>query len=723
MTMARGALRWLVRLAPVLVVSAALAQQTPVFPGMEGFGAGTTGGAGGREIHVTTLAPDGPGSLREAIATEGPRIVKFDVAGTIELRGNALVVGWPFRPTWMEKTRAGEDPGHNPYSDLTIDGASASPPGITISGRMVIGYGAGNIILRHLRIRENGYSARSAADCICIISGCYNIMVDHCSLTWARDEVVNPWGLCGDITFQWCIFEGYGPHGFGPLNGAGSDRITIHHCLFAHNMGRNPLITGNVGRLETEFPNPNPIIDVRNNLIYGWFNVGGTALDNAAFVNLVGNRYLPGPNTDPTRICITVGGDAKAWLRGNISPNRPDDSYDEWADAGHHARDEQGVYQGIPGPWEHGLRADEAFPAPPITEQPADVAADLVRTQVGAWPRDPIDAGIIRTVLDGTGWAGCNNTRPEDYSNARPTARIIVAGVGRRLTFQGVGKDPDGEIALWSWDFGDGAVAIGPEHEYAAPGEYQVTLYGMDSRGMTSDSRATVTVAEDGPPVLTAEERLDWEDFPPPPPHEDHPWVTVEAPSVATEGFPADDAWETAPRLAPFIMQQDCKLVPEGDVDARVLHDGEWLYLRLDSLAPNAEGIRQGQLSDRPGPERWFYQGLEICVAPQWGREPWFQFVVNTNGEVRAARGFDLTWAPEPNWSAQSRVEGDRWILQIAIPLAAIEVTGDSCALKLARYRDKDEILIWPALGPGDAAGYWCRQTPEPDGYALVKLQ
>lgn len=716
-------LRTLSSLVPIALIAAIPACAQPAFPGAEGFGATATGGQGGRELWVTTLDPSGPGSLREAVDAEGPRIVKFALSGTVELREQTLRIGWPFRERVKAAQQAGHDAGPSPQSNLTIDGSSAPPPGITISGTVLIGYNTSNVILRHLRIRDNGYVGRSGSDCICIIDGCYRIMVDHCSLTWSRDEVVNPWGRCGDITFQWCIFQGYGPHGFGPLNGAGSDRITMHHCLFAHNMGRNPLITGNVGRLDTPFPNPNPIIDVRNNLIYGWFNVGGTALDNAAYVNLVRNLYLPGPNTDPTRICVMVQGDAKAHLQGNISPNRPDDTHDEWADAGHHARNDQGAYQGIPGPWEHGLRADEPFPAAPVVTQPADVAADLIRTQVGAWPRDPIDAGIIRTVLDGTGWAGVKNTRPEDYSNARPNARITVTGEGRRLTFKGAGEDPDGNIAHWSWDFGDGAVAIGPEHEYAAPGTYQVTLFAMDDMGITSATKATVTVAEEGPPVLTAEEALDWEDFPPPPPHEDHAWVTVEVPRIAPpEGFPEAEAWEGAARLSPFLMQMGWKPIPDEEIDARVLHDGARLYVRVDSLTPAAAQVRQGEWTGAVGAERWFYQCLEMCLAPQWGAEPWFQFVVNTNGETRDARGFDLSWTPDPPWTVRSSVEGDRWVLEMAVPLAAIGSDGRSCALKLARYRDKDEILIWPPLGATDAQ-QWCRQTPEPDGYAQLELQ
>src|SRR4051794_40420399 len=53
------------------------------FPGAEGWGASSEGGRGGRVIKVTNLNASGPGSLAEACAADGPRIVVFDVSGVI----------------------------------------------------------------------------------------------------------------------------------------------------------------------------------------------------------------------------------------------------------------------------------------------------------------------------------------------------------------------------------------------------------------------------------------------------------------------------------------------------------------------------------------------------------------------------------------------------------------------------------------------------------------
>ena len=56
-----------------------------------GYGVIAKGGEGGRMIAVTTLNDSGPGSLREALAFTGPRIIRFAVEGTIELANRLLV--------------------------------------------------------------------------------------------------------------------------------------------------------------------------------------------------------------------------------------------------------------------------------------------------------------------------------------------------------------------------------------------------------------------------------------------------------------------------------------------------------------------------------------------------------------------------------------------------------------------------------------------------------
>src|SRR5437763_17072498 len=59
-------------------------------------GATTIGGSEGTVLRVTTLAADGPGSLRSALEDGRPRLVVFEVGGVIDLQGRSLDVRHPF---------------------------------------------------------------------------------------------------------------------------------------------------------------------------------------------------------------------------------------------------------------------------------------------------------------------------------------------------------------------------------------------------------------------------------------------------------------------------------------------------------------------------------------------------------------------------------------------------------------------------------------------------
>ena len=60
--------------------------KVPAFPGAEGGGKFSFGGRGGKVFVVTNLADSGPGTLREACESAGPRMVVFNVAGIIHLK-------------------------------------------------------------------------------------------------------------------------------------------------------------------------------------------------------------------------------------------------------------------------------------------------------------------------------------------------------------------------------------------------------------------------------------------------------------------------------------------------------------------------------------------------------------------------------------------------------------------------------------------------------------
>jgi len=140
----------------------------PAFPGAEGFGSTTRGGRGGRVIEVRNLNNDGPGSFRDAVYAEGPRIIVFRIGGLIDLHGGISI--------------------RNPY--VTIAGQTAPGDGVCLKNG-VFHIGTHDVVVRYLRVRPGdgpGGGNPENRDCI-DVSGdgdkVYNIIVDHCSCSWA----------------------------------------------------------------------------------------------------------------------------------------------------------------------------------------------------------------------------------------------------------------------------------------------------------------------------------------------------------------------------------------------------------------------------------------------------------------------------------------------------------------------------------------------------------
>ena len=62
--------------------------------------------------------------------------------------------------------------------------------------------------------------------------------------------------------------------------------------------------------------------------------------------------------------------------------------------------------------------------------------------------------------------------------------------------FTGTASDPDGTIAFYSWDFGDGKNSLGqnPSHTYACPGDYTVVLTVGDNDGISGSASVNINV-------------------------------------------------------------------------------------------------------------------------------------------------------------------------------------------------------------------------------------
>lgn len=258
------------------------------FPGAEGGGMYTTGGRGGKVLHVTNLNDNGEGSFRWAVSQSGARTIVFDVAGTIHLKSDISI-------------RQG---------NLTIAGQTAPGGGICIAGGTV-NVSASNIIIRYVRFRLGDEGAVS--DGSDTTWGRYNsdIILDHCSMSWSIDEVSSYYAN-KNFTMQWCLLaealndskHNKGNHGYGGI--WGGRNASFHHNLLAHNNSRNPRfdhpeVYGNY--VATHRGNS----DYRNNVVYNWGDNSTYGGEGAAW-NVVGNYYKPGPASRERKYFVDANG-------------------------------------------------------------------------------------------------------------------------------------------------------------------------------------------------------------------------------------------------------------------------------------------------------------------------------------------------------------------------------------------------------------------------------
>ncbi|MGE0384295.1 MAG: polysaccharide lyase family 1 protein [Gammaproteobacteria bacterium] len=350
----------------------------PVFPGASGWGTRTPAGRGGRIIEVTTLADDGPGSLRAALAAQGPRIVVFRVGGTIVLRSPIEI--------------------RNPY--LTVAGQTAPGDGILLRdfGLVVTAH---DVLLQYLRIRPGDAGAVNPEDNDALqLNGASNVVIDHVSMGWTEDEVLQTWEGAHDITLSWCLFSEAldksrhpkGRHGAGVLIGDRSDRISLHHSLLVNLDFRNPLVK-DAGA-----------VDLVENVIYNWGRTGAEAVDEIgmqAQLNVIGNRWLAGPSSVAPPF-VAGRGDrpgslpARIHARDNAAPAsrlRGDDDYAVFA----------GDWNGSPLPAD--MRAETPFPGRRTLRLRGGDIVEAVLAGAGATRphRDPIDRRAVDAVRTGRG--------------------------------------------------------------------------------------------------------------------------------------------------------------------------------------------------------------------------------------------------------------------------------------------------------------------------------
>lgn len=390
----------LIRLTCAFCFVASAGFSQPVVPGAFGFGMQTRAayacGTNPSVLRVTKLANSGSGTLRDALTASGPRVVVFEISGTIDLADQDIDIKTPC---------------------LTVAGQTAPSPGITLKGGGLSVY-THDVLIQHLRIRPGDTGARlpqterhDASLAYSYFGPVTNVVYDHVSISWSGGKNTQvQTGSQGPVglTYWRCIISealyraanvivdttNGDPSSLGMLLANNANQVSILQNLFAHNAARNPEI------------HESNVVHFINNVIYDW-GKGGDKPNNyykwaTLFyspvpgpwrVDVIGNKYIAGPPPSPDAPLVAVGtysGDtgSQVFLKDNL------------LDQG-----QQAVTL-----YENRMGFDPRVSSPPValdglTVVPTATLEALVLAQAGARPndRDAVDARVVTQVKTRTG--------------------------------------------------------------------------------------------------------------------------------------------------------------------------------------------------------------------------------------------------------------------------------------------------------------------------------
>ncbi len=337
--------------------------------------------AGSKIVRITTLADDGRGSLRAALAQCGPCVVVFDISGVIELKSNLAIE----------------------QDHVTIAGETAPSPGILLHGG-TLNIRASDVVVSHIavyagssddpKIAENRdgisiYGSESRKHTI------RNVVLRNVSVGWGVDENIGLQGLVDGVRIERSLIAqplrsgGHpkGVHSMNVLFSSSTSRVIMTGNILAGAEQRNPRInTGNR-------------VSFVNNLIAGTGAYTGqfdTSLKTRqkGLIDIIGNLYLPSSATSCKNKAIHFDDKfltTTPLTRVYMADNQIDETYK--ADCLELTNADEALLADAP------LTAFKGWET-----LPAESLKDVLIESAGSHTvsRNPLDQAVIGQILDGT---------------------------------------------------------------------------------------------------------------------------------------------------------------------------------------------------------------------------------------------------------------------------------------------------------------------------------
>ncbi|WP_083870311.1 DUF1349 domain-containing protein [Haloterrigena salina] len=284
--------------------------------------------------------------IEAAFTKDSKRLIVFEESGVIDLAGADLSIT---------------------YGDCWVAGQTAPSPGITFINGMVQ-VEQDNTVVEHIRVLRGDRSGGEGTDPMNSRDGANNVIFNHCSVFWGRDENMSIGYDSTDTTIANCMIaeglEDPEENSNGTLVGDGADNVAILGTIYAKNNDRNPRLKSGTRTV------------VVNGL--NFYHDKAIWIDDGAEAAVVGNAYIHRFSfRDPL-----VFGDGSVYMDDNYVADPPLDGR-PFSDVG--------TSLDSPPLWPSGL---EALPA-------GDVESHN-KTFAGARPADRIsqEEKIVQQITD-----------------------------------------------------------------------------------------------------------------------------------------------------------------------------------------------------------------------------------------------------------------------------------------------------------------------------------
>ncbi len=294
---------------------------------VEGFGATTPGGEGGRVITVTEPTENAVRAAIEA-ANAGNAVIEFKTTQPIEITRSLPRLEGSF---------------------VTVEGNGATLYGAKGKIPNLLDVRGHDVIVRNIRLRGGADNLRAQGN------GAYNIVISHVSSTGADDDGISVGYGAHDVTVQYCFLAGNTRSLF--MKYGSTTNVSVHHTWIMKQWVRGPLVSTGIKA------------DIRNVIVEDW-TLWGTRFEADSSGNVVNSLFVLG------EYAKSMGGKTNSAVR--LIQSGPVFT------AGN-------VYEGMATSSGSDGTAPAPVDAPPVTTLPVAEMAPMVRERAGCLPRDAVD--------------------------------------------------------------------------------------------------------------------------------------------------------------------------------------------------------------------------------------------------------------------------------------------------------------------------------------------